>query len=795
MRSALFSPKLFIPLLMIASSFASPAQTASEANVVEAVVANKTLRIPRVRRPPKLEDFISMRPAPEFANEGMARVTDLKQRLPHDGVPVSQRTEFYLGFDRKQLYVALIAFDKNPSNIRAHLSKRDDVYQDDVFYVFLDTFDDKRRAYAFACNPLGVQSEGVWTEGQGWDFSWDTQWSSEGKLTSQGYVVLISIPFKNLRFPNKPVQQWGIMLDRDIPANDEQSFWPEYTTKIDGRLNQEGQAVGVEGVSPGRNMQFTPYIAARSYREPDLRDMTNPVFERKNLKGDAGLDSKIILKDALVLDSTLNPDFAQVESDDPQVTANQRFEVYFPEKRPFFLENAGFFQTPINLVFTRRISNPVYGVRLSGKVGPYAIGVLTADDRSPGKSVPQSDSLLNTKAYYTIARLNRDIWKQSTIGLIFTDREYEGSYNRVGGIDTRLKFNDHWIWTAQGVVSSNWETSGTNGVEGTDWTYSAGPSFYTNVSRNGRKFNFRSAYNDTSTGFVTHTGFFRRPDYRTLNNFGSVTWHPNKTIIYSHGPGVSNFQSFDHRTGTRLFHTTSLFYDVSFRGLTSIEIGAQTAAGENLRPLDFASLPTNRYYPEPGVYFFIGSDRFQKVNFRLSVNHFKGINYTVPGVTDLPPLGNPPTSVYDDFADASLTLRPIQQLKVENTYTWERLHDPKADMSVFNNHIIRTKVNYQITRALSLRFIETYNALLANPQLSTLKTTKQFNSDFLITYLLHPGTAVYVGYNTDLQNLTPNLALDPVDLSQGNYNLQRTRNSFINDERQFFIKVSYLFRF
>jgi hypothetical protein len=301
-------------------------------------------------------------------------------------------------------------------------------------------------------------------------------------------------------------------------------------------------------------------------------------------------------------------------------------------------------------------------------------------------------------------------------------------------------------------------------------------------------FNFGATYNDTGSGFVTHTGFFRRPDYRTFNTFSQITWHPKGGPIYSHGPTVGTFQSFDHQTGTHLSKSMSAVYDIALRGLTSIEVGAATG-GETLRPLDFASLPQNQYYSEPDYWVFVGSDRYTRVGTRLQYEHVKSVNFTAVGVNDLPPVGNPPNSTWDDSLTFRLTLRPVQRLLIDNNYTWERLRDHAAEQSVFNNHIIRTKANYQITRALSLRFIETYQSLLTNPLQTTLKTTKGFNTDFLLTYLVHPGTAVYVGYNSNLNNLTPNLALAP------DGDLARTRNSFINDERQFFVKISYLFRF
>ncbi|HEX6880394.1 MAG TPA: DUF5916 domain-containing protein, partial [Terriglobales bacterium] len=586
-------------LLLTFCALSSLADDGQE-KLVRGIVVNQSIRIPKVPRPPKIEDFLEMKPAPPFAEGGMVMIDQLKQRLPNDGAPVSQRTEIYLGYDEKHLYAVMIAFDKEPAKIRARMTKREDIWHDDVFLLILDTFNDQRRAYGFGTNARGVQSEGVWTEGKEWDFSWDTVWESHGELTPQGYVVFMAIPFRSLRFPSTAEQHWGIMLDRDIPRNDEQSFWPQYSNHVDGRLNQEGKLSGIERVSPGRNMQFIPYISMRSYRAVDQRDPYNPFFSQRAFKGDAGLDSKIVLNDSLVLDATVNPDFAQVESDDPQVTANRRFEVYFPEKRPFFLENAGFFETPMDLVFTRRIANPSYGVRLTGKAGPYALGVLTADDRSPGAEVPEADPLFGSRASFTIARVNRDIFKQSTIGAIYTDREYHGSFNRVGGIDTRIKFDDHWVLTAQGVISSNRELDG---------RYSAGPSFKTEFARNGRKFNYYGLYSDTSTGFITHSGFFRRPDYRVLEQEAGLTWHPKDKLVYAHGFSLETFQSYDHLTGTHLENFNSLEYNVLLRGQTTLQAGYSTGS-ETLRPLDFASLTENQRYGRHAYNFFAGSDRF-----------------------------------------------------------------------------------------------------------------------------------------------------------------------------------------
>ncbi len=328
--------------------------------------------IPRVSAPPPLEDFLEMRPSPAWDGK-LAKLDHFVQRVPSDGEPVSQRTEAYLGYDQKNLYAIFICFDNDREKIRARLSRREDVFDDDTVELMLDTFHDHRRAYAFFANPMGVQADALWTEGQqDFDMSFDTVFDTEAKITPQGFVIKMAIPFRSLRFASNDPQTWGILLNRNILRNNESSFWPQYSSRISGRLNQEGDVTGLENISPGHNFQLIPYGIFRSYREVDLRDLDHPRFTQRDAFGQIGLDAKAVLKDKFVLDATANPDFSQIESDDPQVTVNQRFEVQFPEKRPFFLENSNYFLTPITLLFTRRIVDPQWGVRLTGKNGPWA---------------------------------------------------------------------------------------------------------------------------------------------------------------------------------------------------------------------------------------------------------------------------------------------------------------------------------------------------------------------------------------------------------------------------------------
>jgi hypothetical protein len=251
------------------------------------------------------------------------------------------------------------------------------------------------------------------------------------------------------------------------------------------------------------------------------------------MRGRVGLDSKFILKDSFVLDVTANPDFSQVESDEPQVTANQRFEVFFPEKRPFFLENSSYFQTPIQLLFTRRIGDPKAGVRLTGKKGPYSSGVLGVDDVSPGHLVPNNDPIAGKRAYFTIARVARDLFSQSWIGVMYAGREFTdrvpagyscplsdfqcASYNRVGGLDGRLKLNSNWVLNFQGVVSATRLLNGTT---------LGGPAYEGELYRQSRKLFLDFGYSDRSDHFRTLAGFDPQPDIRAYNQFFNYKFRP-----------------------------------------------------------------------------------------------------------------------------------------------------------------------------------------------------------------------------------------------------------------------------
>jgi hypothetical protein len=763
----------------------------------------------------------------------MAKVTGFSQRNPYDGQPVSEPTDAYLGYDQRNLYIVFVCFD-DPKKVRARLSRREDVYDDDQVEVILDTFHDRRRAYAFQTTPLGVQWDAIWTEASReeetsahFDTSFDTVWDSRGKLTHNGFVVWMALPFKSLRFPANRRQEWGLILYRGINRKTEDSFWPHISLKVEGRLGQAATLEGLEGISPGRDIELIPYGLMRGFRALDTRDFTNPYFQKATAQGQPGLDAKFVFRDHFTLDLTANPDFSQVESEDPQITVNQRYAVYFPEKRPFFLENEDFFRTPMNLFFTRNIGDPSAGIRLTGKDGPYSLGLMTADDRSPGLAVPDYSPFANIRSYFTIARVSRDIFRQSSVGALYTGWECPttGEFNRIGGVDTHLKLNPNWTLDGQAVASSSTLNLSceanlypfTSGNQGNGNHY-AGPAERLELRRDGLHFTYDGIYSDISPGFVSIPGFINRVDIRETNQELHYRFRPNKGWILDWGPSLITRYDFDH-TGLRLDTDYFPYISIQARAHTVIILRPYEEFRERLRPQDFCYYGYVLYCPPTtlgnqdfrehtsGASFQTGY--FKKATMVASYYWGEELNFVAlpaASAASTTPY-NQPFVAREDLAQASLILRPIQPLKIENTYLFERLlapasvyryeqsQDPGAGRGILNDHILRSKWNWQFTPRLSIRLILQYNALLAGtPGVGSpytyLPTSKEFNADFLITYLLHPGTAIYVGYNSDLQNLD----VIPRTPTSPGY-VTRTARGYLNDSRQFFVKVSYLFRF
>jgi hypothetical protein len=727
------------------------------------VRARAPVEIPRVQHPPRLEDYLQ--PGPAATDNGSApaeapvergvRVEGFLQRDPGDLTPVSERTEAYLSYDADNFYAIFVCRTSDPSTIRARMARREAMFSDDYVALFLDTFNDHQRAYEFFSNPLGIQADGISTEGQGDDFSFDTVWRSRGRLTATGYVVWMAIPFKSLRFPPASgPQTWGIAVLRGIPVNNEQSFWPGITRKISGFANQFADGHGVQGVSPGRNLQFIPYATFTGARFLD-----GAIFER-DASARGGIDAKVVAHDAVTFDFTANPDFSQVESDEPQVTVNQRFEVFFPEKRPFFLENAGYFQTPITLFFSRRIRDPQVGARATGKMGGWAVGALAIDDRAPGHSVDPEDPLYSDRAANAVVRARRE-FAESSVGALVTSRDFGPAFNRVAAIDTRLKLNPQWFFDGQAAVA---DTESTDRVAFRDEAFSAA------LSRSGRALNYNLNYLDIGKDFQSALGFIPRTDIRQAAQFVAYRWYPKKGPLNSYGPNSLAQATWDH-AGQVQDWLVRYPFQLDFKGQSALFV-RHARSMERFEGIEFREhenlINVNSSYfkwMDAAIYFSTGT----RPNF-------------------YPPPGVPPFLANFRDLTLSLTFRPLSGLLLDETYIYSHLgarEETGYHGTIFDNHIARSRANYQFTRELSLRAILDYNAVLSNPSLVALDRTKHLTADVLLTHLLNPGTALYVGYTDGYDNIAPDASggLRPIDAPT------------TSTGRQFFVKMSYLFRF
>jgi hypothetical protein len=747
-------------------------------------------KIPRVHRAPKLEDFLEDRP-----REAELTVTDFRQNSPGDGTPATESTTAHLSYDDKNLYAVFVCRDEVGA-VRAHMSKREASDQDDGVGVLLDTFRDFHRAYYFFSNPLGVQTDAIYTEGQGYDFSFDTLWDNAGRVLNDGYIVFFSIPFKSLRFSHAPEQTWGVALYRTILRKSEYDYWPYVTQRVQGLTQQFAPVSGLESVSPGRNIQFIPYglLASNHFlNQPNPPSPATPPGFVDPFEHRAGLDAKFVAKDALTFDVTLNPDFSQVESDDPQVTVNQRFAVFFPEKRPFFIENAGFFMTPINLFFSRQIADPQFGSRMTGKVGNWTLGALVIDDRQPGLGI--SSGPYNTRAVDEVLRVTREFGKQSYVGGFFSSRDFADTSNRVASLDTRLKLSKNWVvdlqaahsWTRQDLNSNNfpclWFPQSANGVGSQQ-----GNALWADASYSGRHFTFSTNYDDFSPNFCTELGFVNRIDIRQNNAFGGYFWRPDKSKIVDFGPILSETVDWNH-AGVLQDWQAAVGFQVDLTKQTTFSINR----GEAYELFD------NIGFRKHSTSVLASAQPYNWITF--SARYTQGI-----GENFFPAPGLLPFLASSRRVNFGFTLRPSSRFRFDETLIYYRLgtrdgwNTPpfSPGQSVFNNYLNRAKLNYQFTKELSLRLILDYNATLANTSLLDLQTNlgsfdggpiapaKQFTTDLLLTYLLHPGTALYIGYNNGYTDLA--LHGFPSSVS-----LQSAPNNSTN--RLFFVKLSYLLRF
>lgn len=743
-------------------------------------------KVPLLTAGLRLSDFPDMEPRPELKSR-LAKVTGFVQNTPIDGEPATEQTDVWVGHTKSTLYFVFICHDDHPAAIRGHLARRENLGGDDTISVLLDPFQDRQKGVLFELNPAGVQADAAWTDmptvsyTNDADYSYDQVWDSEARVTSSGWMALMAIPFRSVRF--RATSDWGVVFIRSLPRNSEVDFWPHVSTTVSGVLSQEATMHGIEGVTGSHNFQINPYVLAQNERELINLDPLNPYFSSRGLEGTAGGEAKYIVKDSIVLDGTINPDFSDVESDQPQFTVNQRYPVYFPELRPFFLENANYFATPILLVYTRNIVHPEYGIRMTGKIGRTNLGFFAIDDREPGETYAPGDPLYLSRAKYSVGRISEDLGKNSSVGLIYTDQEFGGGYNRIGGADFTVHLNKSWSMVGQMVESSSMSPNDGS----TRPAYSAGPASYLEVQRTGHSFYLDSYFKDYSTGFQTQLGFIPTTDIYHNQTNTSYQWYPKSKTLQSVGINFQQIVGWDHQ-GNRLYH----YFTFSPYVTLPRQMGIAPQVGENsdtLGPQDGYRLTHNVNFTENFGGIVVRGAPYAQVNFNLIALRSGNVNYN-------PVAGGVPTLLNADLIQALFTLQPIRQLTADNTYLLDRDHSVADHALVYESQVFRTKINYQFTRSISARVIAEYDSTLANPAETSLLRKKQIGTQALFTWLPHPGTVLYVGYNNDLQNLNRSLcnrglngACDPNDP------VPPVSPDYLNDGKQIFVKFAYLLRF
>ena len=751
---------------------------------------------------------------------------DFYQTSPGNNTAPSKPTEVLVMYDNLDLYIAFKCWDEK-DKIRATVARRDNVFGEDNVRVWLDTFYDRRRAYVLGFNPLGIQQDGIYTEGQGADFSVDIVMESKGVIEDWGWSVEVKIPFKSLRYAGGKGRNWGFNAARNIDRfNDEFDQWLPDDRDVSGFLIKHGQITGLDEIRYERTLEVVPSITVsesgrrvrtipQSQLTPDSVDPGR--FVNEPVEQDLGVTLKYTLSPNVTLDAAINPDFAEIEADAPVVTANQRFPIFFTEKRPFFLEGQEIFNSPLRIFHSRTIVDPDVALKLSGKSGRNSFGFLVASDNAPGNFAeeerndpgirPRVDEFLDKNASFAVARLKRDFGKENEVGFFGTYRTFPEQKNFVGGFDGRFKlsssltsqfqvvgtnsrrcfFNPEFEPTlAPEQAQRNREICGGGNFGGVTVF---GSPFSQYRTGNGIGYTANLDYTtDTQGWFFEATG--RSSDYRAdvgftrrTNTNSAFFFHRTSTKSNEKGKLIrlnwgkftgidydwaGRIQSFNAGSNVNFSLQGNIFFSIeggaAFEKLYEEEFGLKRSP---TRPLGtFLGPPTRSEWQQ--YFSFNGSQTISKKIqyggfFAYTKNAF---DFDLGGGSLVNP--GPGTAI-----DAELwtVLRPIDPLNISLNYRKSRIvrNDNKARS--FDLDIVSLRTTYQFTRFVFTRLRLDYDSLARN-----------YNSQLLVGWTPSPGTAFFVGYNDDL--------------NRNGFNpfTGQPEPGFVRNGRTFFIRVSYLIR-
>ncbi|MFN8570630.1 MAG: DUF5916 domain-containing protein [Gemmatimonadaceae bacterium] len=734
----------------------------------------------------------------EGAWQSAAVLTGFSRYAPSDGFAADDSTEVLVWYSSTAIHFGIRAFAE-PGAVRATLSDRDKMFGDDYVGIFLSTFNDGRQALVFGANPLGVQGDGIMVEsgrssGGGFsgpaigrepvDVSPDFVYQSKGHVTDYGYEVEIRIPFKSLKYQSADPQTWGIQVLRKSQSRGFEYTWTPAQRAAASFLQQSGHLIGLTQLSRGLVLDVNPVVTQHWEGVRDAsgfsRDAENPKF---------GANLRWGITNNVTLSGTIRPDFAEVESDAGQFVFDPRAALFFPEKRPFFLEGSEQFETPGGLVYTRRIVSPLVATKVTGKLAGTNIAFLSAVDDKIASATLQDHPVFN------ILRVKRDLGSSSRVGLVLTDREEGARSNRVGGGDFRYVFGKIYSLSTVAAVSRtvvpNVETK-------------TAPMWATTLARAGRTFGARYSFSGIHDDFRASSGFISRGAIAHANAQHSLTWYGQKGGFLQSITGDVNlddtwdYQNFVH-SGDAI--EKKLHFNTNYQLRGGWHAGASLLLEKfGFDPVFYAPYAIERHDGSTvDTVAFTGQPRIPNRDYVLSLDspqfqHFAFNVFYLWGHDE---------NFYEwapadiGFLSLGLTWRPTGQLRMESTYNYQYYKRRTDGTTVGSGRIPRVKVEYQLARSVFVRAVGQYNAQFQDDLRDDSRTNdplliknrqgvyeralgysqNSFQGDLLFSYLPTPGTVVYLGY--------------------GNTSSETKAFRFSGMERQhdgFFVKMSYLFR-
>lgn len=690
-----------------------------------------------------------------------AHLTGFSQYRPSDGRPAEEKTEVLVWYAPDAIYFGIRASESH-GVVRATLADRDNIDADDKVQILLDTYDDHRRALLFSVNPFGVQEDGVWSDGFGGgaggassggrfdgsvDLNPDYVYQSRGHVLDNGYVVEVRIPFKSLRYQSANPQDWGLQIVRTVQHSGYEDTWTPAVRANASFLIQSGTLVGLSQMRRGLVMDFTPEFTTRLDGAP-----TSSGYDYKS-DADFGGTLRWGITPNLTAIATAHPDFSQVEADVGQITANERFALSYPEKRPFFLEALEQYDTPNRLIYTRRITQPVAGAKLTGKIGATSIAYLGAVDAK--------DDATGSSPIYNVLRLRRDLGPSSTLGLVYTDRVESSDYNRVLGSDARIVWGRVWYSQLQ-VVGSR--TRGGDAVNsGALWDL-------TLADRTGRAYGNHFEFTGISPDFVAASGFVNRTGIvsgRIMNRF---SWYgapgallEQLTTFVSLSP-LWDYDDFLHARGTTETDISNS-WNATLRGGWNLSANVhnrqQVFDASDYVGYGVPSATDTLAFVVPHGLYNLWSGEVQVSTPSRPLTASVGLTY---GAT---PIFAEAAEGRELSLETELNWRPTTSLRLNAMWT-HRVLDRARDGSRFATaDIPRIKVEYQLSRSIFVRYVGQYFAqeqaapldprtgtpLLVDPLLAPGgggSTIRDITTDVLFSYKPTPGTIVLLGYGAAL---------------------------------------------